>query len=468
MVIATKNCAKYNAEKDRYVSPTFAMNISTSIKQCCNIGIMETLKTQKGLRSAETEADLKTLIQLIDANWKFDVSSQAADDLNLKKWNKITIVPLASDLKLLKEHLTKLANISSSKLQKTEYDVAAYTDLMETIFCRVLLLNRRRPGELQRLLLDTYESVENAQNKYEEFDRAITMTEKVLINNLKRVVIRGKRGRGVPVLFTSDVQEDIKTLIDSRDKYVDKENPFLFAKPGFKTAIYGYKVIEKHAVLCKAKNPKSISSTKLRKHLATLTQLFNMTENDIEQLANFMGHTSAVHKQSYRLPDDIYQTAKISKLLMLMEDGKADAYKGKNLDEIDLNLDEELVGENIDMEEVLEYAEDFEKDTEINTVPKPSNVPISKKDMGEDNTNTETSNQKPNLSLGQAKKKRTLIPWTAEQKSAVLSYFKTHVKRCKPPKRAECEALKELYPDLLSNKDWLKIKVFIQNIYTKK
>nr|CAI5835698.1 unnamed protein product [Callosobruchus analis]CAI5848189.1 unnamed protein product [Callosobruchus analis] len=25
-----------------------------------------------------------------------------------------------------------------------------------------------------------------------------------------------------------------------------------------------------------------------------------------------------------------------------------------------------------------------------------------------------------------------------------------------------------MFPDLLSNKDWLKIKVFVQNIYSKK
>ncbi|GBP54644.1 hypothetical protein EVAR_35906_1 [Eumeta japonica] len=74
----------------------------------------------------------------------------------------------------------------------------------------------------------------------------------------------------------------------------------------------------------------------LRKHLATLTQLFSMTESDLEQLANFMGHTSDVHRKSYRLPDDVYQTAKISKILMLMEDGNADAYKGKGLNENDI------------------------------------------------------------------------------------------------------------------------------------
>ncbi|KAL4721182.1 hypothetical protein ACJJTC_003045 [Scirpophaga incertulas] len=45
-VAATKIVGKFDAEKDRFDSPTFAMNIATSIKQCCNLAIMMALKKQ--------------------------------------------------------------------------------------------------------------------------------------------------------------------------------------------------------------------------------------------------------------------------------------------------------------------------------------------------------------------------------------------------------------------------------------
>jgi hypothetical protein len=54
-----------------------------------------------------------------------------------------------------------------------------------------------------------------------------------------------------------------------------------------------------------------------------------------------MGHTTNVRKNSYRLPDEIYQTTKISKLLLLME--KGGTFKGKSLDEIDVILEENLL-----------------------------------------------------------------------------------------------------------------------------
>nr|CAI5821399.1 unnamed protein product [Callosobruchus analis] len=228
---------------------------------------------------------------------------------------------------------------------------------------------------------------ETSSTNYEEFSDAITPAEKLLLKNFKRVVTRGKRGRGVPVLISRDVQDHIKILLQARPEFINKKNLFLFANPNSESQpIVGYKVVQKHARMCGAKNPHALTSTRLRKHLATLTQLFSMTESDIEQLATFMGHTVDIHKHVYRLPDDVYQTAKIAKLLMLMEKGDAAKYK---------------------------------------------------------------------------------VKWTSEQKQVVTRYFKQHVKEKRPPKRAECEALIEQHPELLENKSWTKIKVFIQNLYTK-
>lgn len=65
-------------------------------------------------------------------------------------------------------------------------------------------------------------------------------------------------------------------------------------------------------------------------------------------------------------------------------------------------------------------------------------------------------------------KLRTLVPWTDKQKEVVRKFFKNHIKGSKPPRQIECEELKCKYPELLQNKDLLKIKVYIQNEYKKK
>nr|CAI5863638.1 unnamed protein product [Callosobruchus analis] len=267
---------------------------------------------------------------------------------------------------------------------------------------------------------------ETSSTNYEEFSDAITPAEKLLLKNFKRVVTRGKRGRGVPVLISRD----------ARPEFINKKNLFLFANPNSESQpIVGYKVVQKHARMCGAKNPHALTSTRLRKHLATLTQLFSMTESDIEQLATFMGHTVDIHKHVYRLPDDVYQTAKIAKLLMLMEKGDAAKYKGKTLNDIDLDM-EELVNDNYE-ETTPRTSSKEDEQSEISAIDD---------DIAEAADN---------------------IKWTSEQKQVVTRYFKQHVKEKRPPKRAECEALIEQHPELLENKSWTKIKVFIQNLYTK-
>lgn len=330
LVSATKAASRYDNEIQTYQAPTFALNMGTTLKQCCDIALVHVLKKSEAfpsIHTANVEAELKTLMQLIQGNWRFDVSSQAANDLNINKWNKVSIVPLASDLKLLKDYLIEKANAALLKLQQNTRDTTAYTILLETVYCRLLLLNRRRPGELERLFIKTYQSASLNQNSqsYQEFSEAISETEKLLMQSFKRIVIRGKRGRGFPVLISKDVQEHLDIILKCREHIPQKPNNYLFGNPNSDKPIVGYKVFKKYTTLCGAKNPDALTCTRLRKHLTTLTQLFNMTENDMEQLASFMGHTLGIHRTSYRLPDDVYQTARISKLLILMEKGEAGA-----------------------------------------------------------------------------------------------------------------------------------------------
>ncbi|KAF5281372.1 hypothetical protein FQA39_LY17814 [Lamprigera yunnana] len=143
-IVTAKTVSKFDVNNDVYETPTFAINVSTTLKRCCDVALNFALKKQDcyiGIDSAEAEADLKNVIRLIDCNWHFEV----LNGLNLIKWNKVTIVPLASDLKILKEYLIKVA---TSNLKNDSDD--SYNKLLETVFCRVLLLNKKRPGELRK------------------------------------------------------------------------------------------------------------------------------------------------------------------------------------------------------------------------------------------------------------------------------------------------------------------------------
>ncbi|KAK4885601.1 hypothetical protein RN001_001872 [Aquatica leii] len=62
-----------------------------------------------------------------------------------------------------------------------------------------------------------------------------------------------------------------------------------------------------------------------------------------------MGHTSKTHDTFYKLPQDIYQVAKVSKILQLIEKGNIAQFKNKCLEEIDIDM--ESVEEDQDIDE---------------------------------------------------------------------------------------------------------------------
>ncbi len=111
----------------------------------------------------------------------------------------------------------------------------------------------------------------------------------------------------------------------------------MFARPG--NAMFPYRgsdCLREHVSQCDLKRPECLTSTKLRKQLATLAQLLDLKENNQDLIATFQGHDIRVHREYYRLPESTLQIAKVSKLLHCINDGTIGKYRGMDLDDIDL------------------------------------------------------------------------------------------------------------------------------------
>ena len=108
------------------------------------------------------------------------------------------------------------------RLQLNNKDETACLELLQCVYCEVLLLNCN--GYY-------YENCQSHQN-YEEFGHAITSSEKMLIKRIKRVVIRGKRDRGVPVLLFKCSGEH-QTIIEVHIKFPRTWKPLFIWQPKF-------------------------------------------------------------------------------------------------------------------------------------------------------------------------------------------------------------------------------------------
>ncbi|KAI4795368.1 hypothetical protein KUCAC02_031448 [Chaenocephalus aceratus] len=93
---------------------------------------------------------------------------------------------------------------------------------------------------------------------------------------------------------------------------------------------------------CGAKHPETLSSTKLRKHISTLSTVLNLKDNEMDILAHVLGHDIRVHRQYYRLPEGTLRLANVSKVLLALEQGRFSDFKGMSLDQIQIDPNEEL------------------------------------------------------------------------------------------------------------------------------
>nr|CAI5849407.1 unnamed protein product [Callosobruchus analis] len=364
IVEATKRITGYDQSNKTYKSPSLAFQMGTLIN--CAIDASRSLEIQKKNPNLKRLEQLNQVKILIQSDWAFEISSEAGQNILINRFNKPTVIPAAMDIKKFDTYLRDLI-AKSETLLKNNKDLKAYRTLSEATFCSLLLFNRRRVGELQRLTVDSFTMNQNSMPS-SEFDKILTNTEKILSKSLRRVVIRGKRGRGVPVLFTESNVHRVELLLSVRSNFSVDKNVFLFGIPGTENPISGYIVMRKYAKLALGDQNKAslLTSTKLRKHLATITQIFNMEKTELEQLATFIGHTERTHAEFYRLPDDVYQTGKISKLLVLSQKEDLEKYKGQSLKEIDLGDDlvEDNAEENIDDDD--EYTESTAPETTSN------------------------------------------------------------------------------------------------------
>ncbi|KAK2579998.1 hypothetical protein KPH14_010763 [Odynerus spinipes] len=200
-----------------------------------------------------------------------------------------------------------------------EFEYSAWKSLCEA--CLVQMFNRRRSGEIERLLISDYNNRESV-DEHVNPDLYANLSEKSreYARKYVRLTIRGKLGRTVPVLLDNILVQWIDTILKYRsDAGIKPNNEFVFGLPVCNKLAKSYfracPLIRKFSKECGATMPTTLRSTTLRKHIATYTTMLNIKENQISDLANFMGHNKQIHKDIHRVPAPVKDVTDVSQLL---------------------------------------------------------------------------------------------------------------------------------------------------------
>lgn len=301
---AARNIVGYDPFQKTFKSPSLALHLGTSVKMVCDELSHLILKEANGFKcESQSHADtwlkhIKNFKKQIESRWNIELSSLANKDLMEKRWQKPLLLPLVSDIKIFRDGCLKLAsNCEKIFLEKND-DAETYKKLVRCTLALLILFNRRRIGDVQFLKLKDY-SREQISN-YVDFESVLTETERVLTKKYKRVINGGKGSRVVALLIPEVIQKYINILLKHRETYILPENDYLFACPG-STIKWGKGdvAINTLAKDMNLKNPEAISSNRLRKQIATIMQLLNLSKDESKQFAKFMGHTQKTHEEFY-------------------------------------------------------------------------------------------------------------------------------------------------------------------------
>jgi len=214
---------------------------------------------------------------------------------------------------------------------------------------------------------------------------------------------------------------------------VRSANPYMFALPGkdesYQNAWQALNRLVKGADL---EFPEFVTSTKLRKYLATSSQILAMDKHEREWLANHLSHSVAVHDHYYRLPSNAVELAKISKLLLITERGNLHQHQGQSIAALNVdNLDIEDPDQQQDEEEHQEQESDEDE------------KPPAGIEEEEDETPRRLRRQLPEGT-----------------RKEILQYFEASISAKKPPNQAECKKYLEEHQSTL---EWTRVKAVINS-----
>ena len=463
VVDAARECAGFDSARHAYRAPSSAIRSGQLMKK------VATLNMTRALEIGDTKVvDASTgFLKLCDLQWS-EVSTSAHRNLSERKRNGVEFLPLTEDVMRLNRYLVNEGKRNAEILLRddgSESSIDAYAALAQVTLAKLTLFNRKRQGEVCKVTVQDWEKKKRAEpNK--EIIQSLSQFEQHLLAVLERLEIKGKRGHIVPILLTKEHVQWVDILLANRHRFVSDENRYLF---GNTRDFYfrGSDVMRKYASLCGAQRSHLLTTTRLRKSMASLAQVLGLKENEMDMVAGFMGHDLRVHREFYRMPLDVLQVARVSKLFLACDEGRISEFSGKSLSDIDMNENDIVYPETDD-----DQSDDGDDDVRSKRMRSDENqqrdvggvkiVSKGRNDSVEEPSTTDiTLIEKP---TPKRRAKHVRVAWTQEERHLVRMHFASCIVQKVIPGKDEIQAFldKQAW-----SKPWRKVKDHIRNTYMR-
>lgn len=224
------------------------------------------------------------------------------------KQKPIQELPSTEDITLLITY-AEIARQNAFNALSEGFNAKAFHCLNETTLLLIQVFNRKRRGELSRLELEDlnksciFELPQVISGK--EFENLSEVAKKKA-GEYVRVQLTNKLGlRNVGLILHRRLLTSIDLLFTYRaEASIAEDNRFVFAKWTMDALREGYydagTALSKYARLAGVSKPELMLGTLLRKQVATIVYAADIGDDQLKDLANFLGHAYDIHKNHYR------------------------------------------------------------------------------------------------------------------------------------------------------------------------
>lgn len=314
VVMTIKQVAGFKKDLQRFSKPSLASRLRHSLKRIAAIALADA-------DGMEME-DIKIFNELSAVEWS--KLSGAPHGSKSEAGSPSSTVLFTRDAQLFYKYLEAVF-LAAVEGMKAEGNTKTYVTLCRVTVALMSIINTCA-SEVSEMTLKAFH----------ERDKTSQVLSKHFIHmNLPSGTAAA--AAATTVLLTSELV-DAMTLLASRREAcgVHQSNPFLFAKPNLSPSSFfrGVNSIKAFSNLCRAKKPELFLSRNLQKHIARVFQILNLENDELSHLAKLLGLDIRTDKEYYRLPEAAEELAKIARLLLAMERGSLEKFKGNSLEDI--------------------------------------------------------------------------------------------------------------------------------------
>ncbi|XP_065937349.1 uncharacterized protein [Magallana gigas] len=190
--VALQICNSTEHEEDELQHPSTAIKSGFDLMRMASSKVGISIKTKNKEMKKEGEA----FMYLMSKEWGYKVNKVARSTLSERMFNQKKELPYPEDIMKLSSYLVE--NLEFVDLSYTAVSGMMFRRIVMLVEARLILYNRRRPGELEALSLQCYRNRSKEVSATDlSLREQLSKFEKEMLDNQELVEIRGKNGTRV-------------------------------------------------------------------------------------------------------------------------------------------------------------------------------------------------------------------------------------------------------------------------------